>query len=139
MLPPGAVTFIKFEKRSAIKFRKYANPQICGRKILLDLRTSANMTVMRICDLRIQSFLWFADLILPQVSKHICTSLLTNIAYNALLYKKSLQRRLLELIRDKVVQYLRNLRLYDLRIYHVKFADLRFADWHNTVLACAPV
>ncbi len=68
-------------ERSAKNFRKSQIRKFADLNNLLHLRTFRKCDTLHPCDLRTQSFLWFADLKLPQVRKYIGFSL--QIPYNA--------------------------------------------------------
>ncbi len=100
---------------------------------------------LRICNLRIHYFLWFADLKLLQIRKYILF-LLKKIAYNALIqictYNiKSLRGLLYLFFIQNCAVFSINLCIFDLRIKHKslricdlrtgiqkKLADLRFVN-----------
>ncbi len=149
MVGSSVTCFLEFKESLYVllKARRSANlfckSQLRKFAVLINLsfmRSFRKCDILRICDLRTQTFLWFADLNLPQICKYIPFS------FQLKHIKLKLNRRL-EIFWDRVVQFF--VKICDLRFNHTnkricdlrtgilkKLADLRQRKELNIVRIC---
>ncbi len=118
--------------QSHSKVPQIANPQICGLEFFVRFADLPQMWHFADSHFADPTFLWFANLKLPQVRNYELV-LFTNIAimFNSNLYmEKTLQRRLLGLFWFRVVQYFVVCGSVICGSI-IKIYGFAIADWHN--------